>query len=126
MPDYRWYHLSKGKGNKHQALKCHRFDIKCVSKEIRKVALKLNPLPHKLHIKCFPWSMNLMNGFMYALQREHLMGPISPKSTSCNKKEVSIPKLFSLGKKAFLPLLQSSIVILPLLFKLCDFSIIIL
>jgi len=31
-----------------------------------------------------------------------------------------------LGKKVFLPLLQSSIVILPLLFKLCDFALVIL
>jgi len=31
---------------------------------------------------------------------------------------------FGGGKKSFLPLLQSSIVILPLLFKLCDFILV--
>ena len=32
---------------------------------------------------CLPPSINLANGFMYALQRLHLIGPLAPWSTRC-------------------------------------------
>lgn len=33
---------------------------------------------HKRHIKCFPPSINCINGLMYALHLLHLTGPTSP------------------------------------------------
>lgn len=62
----------------------HKTYVEHVQKHDTK-ACHIYYLPHKLQMKRLPCSTNFMKGFMYALQREHLKGPLSPKSTTYAK-----------------------------------------